>query len=148
MFLNSRTGKNAREFVERKLIIRLRIFFIVFALLLIVIIYELSRGYLDVSASVGAMMLGVLIGSVFLRRKKIYWEDETSKVIARMDRTGIMILVIYILFWLTRHWFLHAFLKGNELIAFSLSLTAGAMAGRILGLRSQIRQILKERNII
>ena len=148
MFMNSRTSKGAKQYVERKLILRLRIFFIVFGLLLAVIAYEVSRNYLEVSAVIGAMMLGVLLGSLFIRRKKIYWEEETAKVIARMDRAGVILLVIYIAFALTRHWLLHHWLHGNELTAFSLSLAAGAMAGRILGMRAQIRQILKEKGII
>ena len=148
MFLNSRSGKNARKFVERKLLRRLRIFFVVFILLICVIIYEIMHSYLEASACVGAMMIGMLIGSVFVRRKRIYWEEETSQVIARMDRIGIGLLIVYILFVIARHWFLHQWLTGNKLTAFSFSLTAGAMLGRLLSMRSQIRQILKEKSII
>jgi len=148
MLLNSRSGKNAKQYVERKLVIRLWIFFIIFLLLLTVIIYEINKGYLEGAACVGAMMMGIMIGAVFVRRKRVYWEEETSKVIARMDRIGIGLLVVYILFAVARHYFLHSWLHGNRLIAFSLSLTAGAMLGRLLSIRSQIRQILKERKII
>jgi len=148
MLLNSRTGKNAKQHVERKLIIRLRIFFIVFILLTGIIIYEVDRQYLPASACVGAVMMGMLMGAVFVRRKRIYWEEETSRVIARMDRIGIGLLVIYIIFLITRHWILHQWLRGDELTAFSFSLAAGAMLGRLLSIRSQIRQILKERKLI
>lgn len=148
MLLNSRSGKNAKKHVERKLLRRLRIFFIVFILLVGIIIYEIMQEYLEASACVGAMMLGMLFGAVFVRRKRIYWEEETSQVIARMDRIGIGLLVIYILFAVARHWFLHQWLTGNKLTAFSLSLAAGAMLGRLLSIRSQIRQILKEKSII
>jgi hypothetical protein len=148
MLLNSRTGKNARQYVERKLLRRLWIFFAVFIVLVAVIIYEVSQNYLEGSACVGAIMLGMLIGAVFVRRKRIYWEEETSTIIARMDRIGIAMLVIYILFAVSRHIFMHSWLHGRQLTAFSLSLTAGAMLGRLLSIRSQIRQILKERKII
>ena len=148
MFLNSRSGKNARQYVERKLLRRLRIFFIGFILLVGVIIYEIMHNYLEASACVGAMLIGALIGAVFVRRKRIYWEEETSLVIARMDRIGIALLIIYILFAIARHYFLHHWLTGNKLTAFSFSLTAGAMLGRLLSIRSQIRQILKEKSII
>jgi len=148
MLLNSRTGKNAKRYVERKLLRRLWIFFAVFIVLASVIIYEVSQDYLEGSACVGAIMLGMLIGAVFVRRKRIYWEEETSTIIARMDRIGIAMLVVYILFAVSRHIFLHNWLHGRQLTAFSLSLTAGAMLGRLLSIRSQIRQILKERKII
>lgn len=148
MLLNSRKGKDAKKYVERKLIRRLRIFFVVFVILIGVIIYEISQQYLEASACVGAMMLGILSGAVFVRRKRIYWQEETSQVIARMDKIGIAILVIYILVWIARHLILHNWLHGHRLTAFSLSLAAGAMLGRLLSIRSQVRQILKERDII
>jgi hypothetical protein len=148
MLLNSRKGKNAKKYVERKLMRRLRIFFVVFIILIGVIIYEISQQYLEASACVGAMMLGMLSGAVFVRRKRIYWEEETSQIIARMDRIGIGLLIIYILFSVIRHFFLHNWLHSHRLTAFSLSLTAGAMLGRLLSIRSQVRQILKERDII
>lgn len=148
MLLNSRTGKNAKKYVERKLIRRLWIFFVVFTVLVGVIAYEVSQDYLEGAACVGAIMLGMLMGAVFVRRKRIYWEEETSTIIARMDRIGIGILVVYILFIVSRHILLHNWLHGRQLTAFSLSLTAGAMLGRLLSIRSQIRQILKDRKII
>jgi len=148
MLLNSSSGKNAKKYVERKLMRRLWIFFAVFVVLACIIIYEVSLDHLEGSACVGAIMLGMLVGAVFVRRKRIYWEEETSTIIARMDRIGIGILVIYILFAISRHMFLHNWLHGYQLTTFSLSLTAGAMLGRLLSIRSQIRQILKEKKII
>jgi uncharacterized membrane protein YadS len=148
MLLNSRTGKNAKDYVERKLLIRLKLFFVVFALLVMAVFYEVSRAHITASTSIGAIMLGMLLGSVFVRRKRIYWEDDTSRVIARMDRIGIFLLVLYVGFVIIRHFVLGHWVPGKQLIGFSFSITAGAMLGRLLSMRSQIRQILKEKNII
>jgi hypothetical protein len=148
MLLNSRTGKNAKDFVERKLLIRLKLFFVLFALLVIIIFYEVSLDHINASTSIGAIMLGMLLGSLFVRRKRIFWEEETSRVIGRMDRIGIFLLVIYIGFVILRHFVLEYWIPAKLLIGFSFSITAGAMLGRLLSIRSQIRQILKEKNII
>ena len=148
MFLNSRTSKNAREFVERKLIIRLKLFFGLFALLVIIILYEVARRHLNGTTAIGAIMLGMMAGAIFVRRKRIYWEEETSRVIARMDRIGVILLVLYIAIAIIRHFLLGHWLRGNQLVGFSFSLAAGTMLGRLLSMRSQIRQILKEKNII
>ena len=148
MLLNSRTGKNARDFVERKLLLRLKLFFGIFALLVIVIFYEVARDHFRASTAIGAMMLGMMVGAVFVRRKRIYWEEETSRVIARMDRIGIALLVLYIAVAILRHFLLDHWLHGNQLLGFSFSFAAGTMLGRLLSMRSQIRQILKEKNII
>ncbi|MGZ5133568.1 MAG: hypothetical protein ACXWCG_00405 [Flavitalea sp.] len=148
MLLNSRSGKNARYFVERKLLIRLRLFFLIFALLVVAIFREVARQHITSSTSIGAIMLGMLLGGVFVRRKKIYWEEETSRVIARMDRVGVILLVLYIAIAIIRHFLVDQWFHGKQLIGFSFSLAAGTMLGRLLSMRSQIRQILKEKNII
>lgn len=148
MLLNSKTGKNAKDFVERKLLIRLKLFFAVFALLVVVVFFEVSREHIIASAAIGAIMLGMLIGGIFVRRKRIYWEEDTSRVIARMDRIGIFLLIIYLALVIFRHFLLDQWIQGQQLIGFSFSITAGAMLGRVLSMRSQIRQILKEKNII
>lgn len=148
MLLNSRTGKNAKDFVERKLLLRLKLFFGVFALLVVIIFYEVARRHITGPTAIGAIMLGMMIGAAFVRRKRIYWEEETSRVIARMDRIGIILLILYIAAAIVKHFLLDHWVRGGQLIGFSFSLAAGTMLGRLISVRSQIRQILKEKNII
>jgi len=148
MLLNSRSGKNAKDFVERKLLRRLKLFFVLFALLIVVIFYEIGRHHINASTSIGAIMLGMLFGAIFVRRKRIYWEEETSRVIARMDSIGVILLVLYIAVAVIRHLLLDRWIHGKQFIGFSFSVAAGTMFGRLLSMRSQIRQILKEKNII
>src|SRR6476661_5885871 len=131
MLVASRKNKHARQFVERKLIIRLRIFFALFILLLGVIVYEIISNYIPVSKAMLAFFSGILIGVVFTRRKRFFWEEETSRVIARMDRIGIVLLLVYIAYLIFRHiWLAHLFY------------------GRVLTMRTQIRQILKNQKIL
>lgn len=95
-----------------------------------------------------AFFIGALIGVAFTRRKKIFWEDETSLVIAKMDRIGIVLLAIYIPYVIFRHQLLGHWFYGHELTAFSFSLAAGSMAGRVISMRTQIRQVLKRQKIL
>ena len=148
MIIASRRNKHARKFVQRKLAIRLRIFFFVFILLLGVIVYEISSNYISVTKAVMAFFIGALIGAAFTRRKKIFWEEETSLVIAKMDRIGIVLLAVYIPYLFFRHQWLAHWFYGHELTAFSFSLAAGSMAGRVLSMRTQIRQVLKRQKIL
>ena len=148
MLVASGKNKHARQFVERKLVIRLRIFFVVLVVLLCLIIYEMSNRYILAGKAMFAFFSGVLLGTVFSRRKKIFWEEETSRVIARMDRVGIVLLIIYIAYVIFRHiWLPHLF-YGHELTAFSFILTAGTITGRVLSMRTQIRQVLKSQKIL
>jgi hypothetical protein len=148
MLVASRKNKHARQFVERKLIIRLRIFLALLVMLLGVIVYEISNDYMSPDKTLFAFSCGILMGVVFNRRKKIFWEEETSRVIARMDRIGIVLLIIYIAYVIFRHeWLAHLF-YGHQLTALSFTLTAGTMTGRVLSMRTQIRQVLKSQKIL
>ncbi len=148
MLLNHRKGKEVRQFVQRKLIIRLRIFFFLFFILVDIFFYEISLHYISPWMATGALLFGFLSGLLFVRRKKIYWEEETARVIGKMDQVGVVLLVIYIIFSVTRHWLLHQWLQGNQLTAFSFSFAAGAMGGRLLSIRKQIVRVLREQKII
>lgn len=148
MILTSQKNKHARQFVERKLKIRLTIFFIVMLLLWIVITFEIASDYIPALKAMGSYCGGFVIGAVFARRKKIFWQEETSLVIARMDRVGIFLLVIYITYIVLRHLWLPRWFYGHELTAFSLCLAAGTMTGRVLSMRTQIRRVLKKKNIL
>ena len=148
MLVNPRSGKEVRQFVQRKLIIRLRIFFFLFFILVDIVFYELSLHYISPLLAIGALLFGFLSGLLFVRRKKIYWEEETARVIGKMDQAGAVILVIYILFSVTRHWLLHRWMQGNQLTAFSVSFAAGAMGGRLISMRRQIVLVLKEKKIL
>ena len=151
MLLNSRTGKNAKQYVEKKLVNRLRLFFLLFTLLIIVISYEVSRGYLNVSSAIGAMMIGMMIGAAFVRRKRIYWEEETSTVIARMDKIGIWLLVVYILFAVTRHFALERWFHGQQALAAKKpcrSCALGKLVHTLLPLRTRFIILLMDIMII
>jgi hypothetical protein len=150
MLLNSRrkTGKKAKEFVEKKLIRRLKLFIVLLLLILCFIVYEIFKGYIEPAIVFGASLFGLMLGGTAVRRKRIYWNEETSQVIARMDRIGIFILVFYILFSVVRHLLFRYWFSGNMLTAFSLSFAAGAMLGRVLSMRAQIREILRDKHII
>ena len=148
MLVASGKNKHARQFVERKLVTRLWIFFVVLILLIGVIIYEMTNHYIATSKASVAFFSGILAGIVFTRRNKIFWEAETSRVIARMDRIGIALLIIYIAYVIFRHeWLAHLF-YGHQLTAFSFTLTAGTITGRVLSMRTQIRQVLKSQKIL
>ena len=148
MLLNAHKDTYVKEFVERKLLIRLRIFFFIIFVLFDCIILEISLNNINPLLSVSAVFFGTFFGFLFVRRKRIFWHEETNTVIARMDKLGILILIFYILFVLVRHWFLEHWLRGSEITAFSLSFATGSMIGRVWTIRRNIRRRLKEQNII
>ncbi|MEO6221306.1 MAG: hypothetical protein ABIO81_12815, partial [Ginsengibacter sp.] len=88
----------------KKLLFRLRRLAIFFLVAAAILIYEISRnyiaGYLAYCFIIG-FTVGFIVGSSI---HKISWIKEVSKVVGKMDRRGIIILVIYTLFAITRRW--------------------------------------------
>jgi len=143
MPLSSR--KEVAAFVHKKLLFRLRRLAVFFVIAIAILIYEISKNYLAGYLIMGGLITGFCIGYVVAKRMhKITWDEEAEKVIGKMDRIGIIILVIYILFALTRRWIFSHWLGGHALSAFVLSVSCGAIFSRLWFIRKQIRNALKK----
>jgi hypothetical protein len=137
--------KEVKRFVHRKLLFRLRRLAIIFLIITGVVIYEVSHNYIAVYLAVIGFMIGMVIGLLVSKRMhNISWDAATSKAVTKMDRLGIIILVLYILFAISRHWILSHWLQGYALSAFSLSVAAGGMLGRLWTTRQKVRQVLRQ----
>lgn len=148
MIINPLTSREIARYIEKKLVWRLRIFFFLFFILIDIIVLEISLGYVSWYLALTALIAGGLSGLAFTRRKKIYWEAKTSRVIARMDKIGIALLVIYIVFVVLRHQVLQGWFSNSGITAISICLAAGGMIGRVWLMRRQIKRILKHQKII
>ena len=141
--------KEVKRFVHRKLLFRLRRLAIIFLIIMGVLIYELSQNSTAVYFALSGFMVGMALGLVVSRRMhNISWDAATSKAVTKMDRIGIIILVLYLLFAISRHWIFGHWLQGNALTAFSLSVAAGGMLGRLWTTRQKIRQVLKQEGFL
>lgn len=136
--------KGVSKFVHRKLLFRLRRLALIFVIILGVLIYEISHNYIAAYLAIAGFGLGYVIGNLVSRRMHIIsWDAGTTKAVTKMDRIGIAILIVYIIFALTRHWIFSHWFTGYALTAFSLSVGAGGMLGRLWNTRKKIREILK-----
>lgn len=141
--------KEVARFVHRKLLFRLRRLAIIFLIITGIVIYEVSQNYIAGYLATDGFMIGMIIGLLVARRMhNISWDAETNKAVTKMDRLGIIILVIYLLFAISRRWILSHWLQGYALSAFSLSVAAGGMLGRLWTTRQKIRQILKQEGFL
>lgn len=141
--------KEVARFVHRKLLFRLRRLAFIFLIITGILIYEISQNYIAGIIAADGFMLGMVIGLLVARRMhKISWNAETSQAVTKMDRLGIVILVLYILFAIARQWIFGHWFQGHTLSAFSLSVAAGGMLGRLWTTRQQIRQVLKEEGFL
>ncbi len=133
-----------RDYLKKRMLWRLRIFYVISLLMFGFVIYEILEGYIEFLLALTAMLLGILTGWLAAKRYKIMWHEETEKVINKMDTIGIIILVLYIGFTISREWIFHHWLKGEALSAFTLTFANGAMMARVVSLRKKIRAVIFE----
>jgi len=141
--------KEVKQFVHKKLLFRIRRLALIFLIIFAILIYEITQHYIVIYLAAIGFMSGMIIGLLVSKRMhNISWDVETNKAVTKMDRLGIIILILYILFAISRQWILSYWLQGNALTAFSLSIAAGGMLGRLWNTRQKVRQILKKEGFL
>lgn len=141
--------KEVTKYVHRKLLFRLRRLSVIFIIIICILFYEISNNYIAGYLAIGGFILGIVIGlAVSHRMHTISWNVETNKAVSKMDRLGIAILIIYLLFAISRHWIFSYWFHGYALTAFSLSVGAGGMLGRLYSTRKKIREVLKKEGVL
>ena len=114
-----------------------------FMIIFIVIsIYNILIGNIDLPLTLVGVLLGVLIGFVVGRMYQFKWHIGTQKVISEMDTLGAVVLVAYLIFILSRTWIVGHWLLGPTAGAFSFSSIVGVMIGRVIGATNGVRAIL------
>lgn len=143
MPLSSR--KEVAVFVNRKLLFRLRRLALFFVIVSAILIYEISNNYIAGFLAFAGFFTGFIIGYIVAKRMhNITWDEESSKVVGKVDTIGIVILVVYLLFAITRRWIFSHWLEGHALGAFVLSISCGAIISRLWFIRKKIRDVLKK----
>jgi hypothetical protein len=137
-----------KHYVKKKMIYRLRIFYIVSISMFSFIVYEIAIHSMDILMATTAMVLGIFTGWLAAQRYRLVWDEEASQVITKMDRMGVILLVIYLAFSLSRKWIFSHWLTGEALTLFTLTFGNGAMMARVVCLRKKIRRIIRRENNI
>lgn len=104
----------------------------------------------DVSAAyaLSGFFCGGLIGVVFSRIQHISWDHEAQCVIGRFDAVGFGLLIVYIIFEIMRTRIVELFTHGPSVIVTSFAILAGVMIGRVLGIRGEIHDVLRDKKAI
>lgn len=136
-----------KKHIDRKLYNRLKIFVIIVIILASLMLYDVREGILSVHLALGGFVLGIAIGFFVSRMFLIHWHEESAKVASRMDAIGVVILLGYLSFAFSRSWIFAHWIHGVALTAFTFSILAGIMLGRLLGMRLNIRKVLSSRGI-
>ncbi|MBU1557699.1 hypothetical protein KKC45_01950 [Patescibacteria group bacterium] len=137
----------AHRYVESKLLKRLKIFAVIISIIIIIVIHNIFVNNINPFLVFSGFLAGSLIGLIAGRMFKIFWHVETQKVVSRLDKIGVIFLVLYILIEIGRKQFFGHWLHGDVLSAFSLAFLSGLLLGRLLTMVKNIKKILTEEKI-
>jgi len=76
------------EYIDKRLIKRLRIYLIMMLIMLVVIIFEVLTGSFSISWALGGILIGLGVGTLVSRMYHLSWDEETNHVIGRIDWIG------------------------------------------------------------
>lgn len=136
-----------KKYVHPKLRRSLRIYFVISLIVLILVICDMLRDHANPFLVLLGLIVGILVGNVFTRIYKITWDDEGGNVIQRMDIFGIVLIIFYIAFDLSREHLVEIFVHGGSVASISLALLAGALYGRVLGSIKVIKRVIRDEKI-
>lgn len=146
------TIKNQKEVadkhIERKLVVRLIIFFVISLVLMGIAVFNVISGKIGVLHGSGGLILGLIVGFLAGRMFNIFWHPESERVVSRLDAMGVMILALYIIMEIERKWVFGHWIEGPALAAFSFVVLTGLILGRFLSMVLKIRKILIEEEIL
>ncbi len=133
--------------IDKKLRLRLRIYFFISAVLLIILISNVIRGELRLDLGIIALLIGILIGMVTSRMYHISWDKNAKKVISRLDIYGIIILILYVFLEIFRERIVGFVTHDFEVGTIGFAILAGIMFGRVLGTRGKIIKVLNDQRV-
>jgi hypothetical protein len=131
-----------QTFIDRRLRMRLRIFGIIFLVMFVVVVVDFFRGTITAPLGLLGLAIGLVIGIIVSRMYRLSWSAQTNTVISRLDWLGVGILILYVVFALLRNQLFGSWIQGTYLAAFTLSISAGMMLGRVIGTMRGIRNVL------
>ncbi|MCZ3366552.1 MULTISPECIES: hypothetical protein [Methanobacterium] len=146
--MNRPNRASIRQYLDARLIVRVRIFSIISIAMLSLIAFEMLRGTINMSLAIAGILIGLAVSIIVSRMFRLIWDEETKKVIGNMDWIGAVVLIFYISFMLTRTLFLGYYVQGSLFLAIVLSITAGTFIGRVMGTKHGICRVLNTWKIL
>lgn len=140
--------KSFQEQLDQHVDLRLKSrFFIYFAISIIMISYVIFHIINDEVSPLYpfiGFIIGILIGIIVTRVQHISWDENSQKVISRLDTYGLVILICYGIFEFFRKSVVSYFIHGPVVISASFAILAGIMIGRVLGIRGKIKSVIEK----
>jgi hypothetical protein len=138
----------AENHIHPKLRRSLRLYLLISAIVLVLVIISMFNARANPLIVGCGLLVGVIVGIVFNRIYKISWDQDAARAVSKTDIYGVGLLVMYVIFDLSRGDLVKLFTHGPAVGATSLALLAGALFGRVLGTGKVIIRVFKEEKLL
>src|SRR5258708_3688138 len=108
-------NKSLRHYLDKKLLLRLRIFIAIGVAMVGIVVYETWVNLVNPGFAFGGLVLGLGIGAFMGKMYKLSWKKEEEKIISQMDRSGFIILALYVIFAILRRALFGEIIHGEAL---------------------------------
>lgn len=142
-----RLRRKHKKHLDKKLLFRLRMYFIISIVLLGIVLFEVLSGRVSFLLAMIGFIIGITIGVAAARMFLLSWHHDAKKVISQLDIIGGIILALYIVFAIFRSKIIGEFVPASYVTGMSLSVAGGIMIGRVFGTGQKIVSILKEQDL-
>ncbi len=141
-------GTDFQKHVHKNLQRRLRLFFILSAIMFLLALFDIYNGTLSIGIALISIVIGGIAGFISSRIFHLSWEKDGEVVVGRIDAIGWGVLILYILFEIARTTFFSTVLHlAASATAITYVFVASALLSRVFGLRGRMLRILREENV-
>lgn len=141
------TLRNHTHHLDKRLRFRLRIYFLISIILIGIFFFIIFRGALRIDLGIIGIAVGIVIGIFTSRMFHTSWDKNAKKVVSRLDVYGVIILILYIAFEISRERIVGFITHDFETGTIGFAVLTGIMFGRIIGTRGRIIDVLREQKI-
>jgi hypothetical protein len=125
--------------ISRAIVIQVVVVSVLALVVLVLAATGVVAGDLGLGWALGGLLGGAVVGVVASRMKLMRWDERAGQVVSKIDWLGGVILVGFVVAQLTRSWVLGHWAEGVALTTLGLCVTAGTLAGQVLGTRWAVR---------
>lgn len=136
----------SRHNVNRKIKIKLWIYFLVFIISLMMSMFHFVKGNISFYFPLGGFISGFLIGHVVSRMNKVMWDEDSEMIDLKLDKLGIVILLVYLTFVIFKNTLIEDIVHLHHISSISLAVLSGTMLGHAVALRKMVLKITENYN--
>lgn len=131
----------------------MRIFLIIAFCMLVIAETHVMQDHINPFIVLGSVVVGAAVGIVTTRIFHLSWDHDGQKVVGRIDKIGLAVLVLYVIFEIARSMLFEKLMPASTSASLSAATIVGfifiaaALISRVLALRGRMIKILREQKV-